>query len=90
MIVAEFVIVAVLLAVGAYAVSVLIALFTDCKVKEDAKFLQMEEVKASAIGKQANWAWMTLRWKYTELRSFSWKWRFINCRLDLITIELLV
>ena len=56
MIVAEFVIVAVLvlLAGGAYVVSVLIALFTDCTVKEDTKFLQMEEVKASVIGKQAN------------------------------------
>lgn len=64
MIVAEFVIVAVLsvlLAGGAYVVSVLIALFTDCTVEEDTKFLQMEEVKASVIGKQANWAWMTLR-----------------------------
>lgn len=54
MIVAEFIIVAVLLAEGAYAVSVLIALFTDCTVEEDTKFLQMEEVKASVIGKQAN------------------------------------
>ena len=63
MIVAEFVIVAVLvlLAGGAYVVSVLIALFTDCTVEEDTKFLQMEEVKASVIGKQANCAWMTLR-----------------------------
>ena len=56
MIVAEFVIVAVLvlLAGGAYVVSVLIALFTDCTVEEDTKFLPMEEVKASVIGKQAN------------------------------------
>lgn len=65
MMVTEFVIVAVLLAGGAYVVSVLIALFTDCTVEEDTKFLQMEEVKASVIGKQANWAWMTRRWKYT-------------------------
>ena len=54
MVVAEFVIVAVLLAGGAYAVSVLTALFSDCKVEDDSKFLQMEEVKASVIGKQAN------------------------------------
>ena len=56
MIVAEFVIVAVLvlLAGGAYVVSVLIALFTDCTVEEDTKYLQMEEVKASVTGKQAN------------------------------------
>ena len=66
MIVAEFIIVAVLLAGGAYVVSVLIALFTDCTVEEDTKYLQMEEVKASVTGKQANWAWMTRRWKYTE------------------------
>lgn len=65
MMVTEFVIVAVLLAGGAYVVSVLIALFTDCTVEEDTKFLQMEEVKASVIGTQANWAWMTLCSKYT-------------------------
>ena len=54
MVVAEFVILAVLLAGGAYAVSVLTALFSDCKVEDDSNSLQMEEVKASVIGKQVN------------------------------------